>query len=204
MILAGDLGGTKTLLGLFEPGTARPRQVVSRAYPTQEFDRFTALLDAFAADIGSAIAVDTVAIGVAGPIVDQRAKLTNIDWNVSAAEIADRVGTQRVALLNDLEAMAYSVNVLEGNELVTLQHGMPRTNGNAAVIAAGTGLGQAYLHYIDGRLLPVASEGGHADYAARTDREFGLARFLREQYGRARSEERRVGKECRSRWSPYH
>jgi glucokinase len=189
MILAGDLGGTKTLLGLFEPGTRRPRQVVSRTYPTQEFDSFTALLDAFAADTQSAIAVDTVAVGVAGPIVDQRAKLTNIDWNVSVAEIAGRVGTQRVALLNDLEAMSYSVTVLDDDELVTLQQGTPRADGNAAVIAAGTGLGQAYLHYIRGGLLPVASEGGHADFAARTDREFGLARLLREKYGRAEVEQ---------------
>jgi glucokinase len=189
MILASDLGGTKTLLGVFEPGNGRPRQVVSRAYPTQEFNSFTALLDAFAADTGSAIPVDTVAVGVAGPIVDQQAKLTNIDWNVSVAEIASRVGTRRVALLNDLEAMAYSVTVLEGDELVTLQRGTPRADGNAAVIAAGTGLGQAYLHYINGRLLPVASEGGHADFAARTDREFGLARLLRESYGRAEIEQ---------------
>jgi glucokinase len=189
MILAGDLGGTKTLLGFFEPGGKRPRQVVSHAYRTQEFDSFTALLDAFAADTESVSAIETVAVGVAGPIVDQQAKLTNIDWNVSAAEIARRVGTRRVALLNDLEAMAYSVSVLEGDELVVLQRGNARANGNAAVIAAGTGLGQAFLHYINGRLLPVASEGGHADFAARTDREFGLVRLLRENYGRAEVEQ---------------
>ena len=189
MLLAGDVGGTKTLLGLFERGEPRPRHVVSRAYPTQEFDSFTAILDAFAQDVGSRIAVDAVAAGVAGPIVDAGAKLTNIAWDVSAAEIARRLDTRHVALLNDLEAMAYSVGVLEGAELMVLQRGERRPNGNAAVIAAGTGLGQAYLHFINGRLLPVASEGGHADFAPRTDREFDLARMLRERYGRAEVEQ---------------
>src|ERR1051325_2451794 len=197
MILAGDLGGTKTLLGLFECGEPRPRHVTSRSYPTQEFDSFTAILDAFARAVGrrpraqsrDATTVDAVAVGVAGPIVDRRAKLTNISWNVSAEEIAQRLATPRVALLNDLEAMAYSVAVLEGDELVTLQEGTRNATGNAAVIAAGTGLGQAYLHFIDGRLLPVASEAGHADFAARTDREFDLVRMLRKSYGRAEVEQ---------------
>lgn len=197
MILAGDLGGTKTLLGLFERGEPRPRHITSHAYPTQEFDSFTAILDAFTRDVGrlpraqsrGAATVDAVAVGVAGPIVDRRAKLTNISWNVSADEIAQRLATPHVALLNDLEAMAYSVAVLEGQERVTLQEGRRNPNGNAAVIAAGTGLGQAYLHFIEGRLLPVASEAGHADFAARTDREFELVRMLRKSYGRAEVEQ---------------
>jgi glucokinase len=189
MILAGDLGGTKTLLGLFERGETRPRQIVARAYPTQEFDSLTAILDAFARDIGRTIAVDAAAVGVAGPIVDRQAKLTNIQWDISAAEIARRLETSRVGLLNDLEAMAYSVAVLEGPEVVTLQRGDREKSGNAAVIAAGTGLGQAYLHFIDGRLRPVASEGGHADFAPRTDREFELARMIRDQHGRAEVEQ---------------
>ena len=189
MILAGDLGGTKTLLGLFERGEPRPRQIVSRAYLTQEFDSFTAILDAFVRDTGRAIAVDAAAVGVAGPIVDQHANLTNIQWDISVAEIANRLETSRVGLLNDLEAMAYSVAVLTGAEIVTLQRGERKKKGNAAVIAAGTGLGQAYLHFLNGRLLPVASEGGHADFAPRTDREIELARMLRDLYGRAEVEQ---------------
>jgi glucokinase len=189
MILAGDLGGTKTLLGLFERGEPRPRQITSRAYSTQEFDSFTAILDAFARDVGRATTVEAVAVGVAGPIVDRHAKLTNIAWNVSVDEIARRLDTSRVALLNDLEAMAYSVSVLDGDELVVLQRGEPKKPGNRAVIAAGTGLGQAYLHFIEGRLVPVASEAGHADFAARTDREYELVRMLRKLYGRAEVEQ---------------
>jgi glucokinase len=189
MILAGDLGGTKTLLGLFQREPRRPRPLVTRAYPTQEFDRFTAILDAFARDVGKPLRVDAAAVGVAGPIVDQHARLTNIPWDVSVSEIGTHLNVRRVALLNDLEAMATSVALLEGEEVAVLQRGELKTSGNAAVIAAGTGLGQAYLHRVNGRLLPVASEGGHADFAPRTDREFELARMLRGLYGRAEVEQ---------------
>ena len=164
-------------------------QVTARAYPTQEFSSFTAILDAFARDVGRAFAVDAVGVGVAGPILNRAARLTNVDFDVGAAAIEQHLGTTRVLLLNDLEAMAYSVDVLSSEELVTLQRGHRNPDGNAAVIAAGTGLGQAYLHRIDGRLVPVASEGGHADFAARTDREFDLARLLRRDFGRAEVEQ---------------
>jgi glucokinase len=189
MLLAGDLGGTKTLLGLFERAERRPRPRVAIAYPTQEFDSFTAILDAFAHDTGDPHVVEAVAIGVAGPIVDQHARITNVGWDVSAAQISEHLKLRHVALLNDLEATATSVTVLEGNEVMVLQRGTPIATGNAAVIAAGTGLGEAYLHRVERRLLPVASEGGHADFAPRTDREFELARMLRDLYGRAEVEQ---------------
>jgi len=190
MLLAGDLGGTKTLLGLFEPDDRRPQQVISRSYTTQEFDGFDAILDAFASDAGRGFTIDAAAIGVAGPIVNQHARLTNISWDVGVKEIGRHLHTARVSLLNDLEAMAYSVSVLNGDEVVVLQRGHANAQGNAAVIAAGTGLGEAYLHYINDRgLLPVASEGGHADFAPRTDREFELAKMLRDVHGRAEIEQ---------------
>jgi len=189
MILAGDLGGTKTHLGLFERASRRPRPLVAREYPTREFDSFSAILDTFARNVGEPLEIEAAAVGVAGPIVDQHARLTNILWEVSATDIGRHLKVRRVALLNDLEAMAASVAVLDGDEVVVLQRGEPTTTGNAAVIAAGTGLGQAYLHRVNGRLLPVASEGGHADFAPRTDREFELAKMLRDLYGRAEIEQ---------------
>ena len=189
MLLAGDLGGTKTLLGLFERGDRRPTPVGTRGYPTHEFTSFTEILDAFAHDMGQSLSVEAAAVGVAGPVVDQSARLTNIEWHVTAADIGARLGTRHVALLNDLEVMAHSVAVLDGEELVVLQRGMARSDGNAVVIAAGTGLGQAYLHRVNGRLKPVASEGGHADFAPRTDREIDLLRMLRGRYGRAEVEQ---------------
>ena len=190
MLLAGDVGGTKTLLGVFEAADRRPRPVVPpRAYATVSFPSFTAILDRFSreADLGSSI--EAVAVGVAGPVVANRARLTNVPWDISAAEISDRLGTSRVQLLNDLEAMANSVDVLASDEVALLQEGIARVDGNAAVIAAGTGMGQAYLQRVNGRLRPAASEGGHADFAARTDRELELVRMLREMYGRAEVEQ---------------
>lgn len=189
MLFAGDLGGTKTLLGLFERGNRRPRPVVSHAYPTQEFVSVTAILDAFARDVGAMLEIEAAAVGVAGPVVGQTARLTNIDWDVTAEEIGLRLDTRRVALMNDLEAMAHGVPVLRDDELVVLQRGAPALDGNAVVIAAGTGLGEAYLHRIAGRFVPVPSEGGHADFAARTDREIDFVRMLRERDGRAEVEQ---------------
>jgi glucokinase len=188
MILAGDVGGTKTLLGLFQRAGRRPQLVTRRAYVTNSFDSFSAILDAFARDVGDVFSIEAAAVGVAGPVIGDRAALTNITWDIGCREITERFATTRVRLLNDLEAMATSVDVLAADEVVVLQEGVPRADGNAAVIAAGTGLGQAYLHRVDGRLRPVPSEGGHADWAARHDAEIGLLLMLRREYGRAEVE----------------
>ena len=189
MLLAGDVGGTKTLLGLFAPHDPRPTPIETRAYPTRAFDSFVAILDTFARDTGRTLTPRGAAFGVAGPVLGRRATLTNIPWNIDLDAISGHLGTAHVALLNDLEAMATGVPVLSGDELETLQPGLARSDGNAAVIAAGTGLGQAYLHRVNGRLRPVPSEGGHADFAARTDRELELVRMLRDLYGRAEVEQ---------------
>lgn len=188
MLLAGDVGGTKTLLGLFDRADRRPAARAVHTYRTNDFTSFTAILDAFAREVQQPFTIEAAAIGVAGPVVANTARLTNITWDIAAAEITARFGTTAVRLLNDLEAMANSVDVLTPDEFVLLQEGIVRGDGNAAVIAAGTGLGQAYLHRVHGRLTPVASEGGHADFAARSDREIELVRMLRELYGRAEVE----------------
>lgn len=185
MLLAGDVGGTKTLLGLFERGVPRPRPIVIHAYTTLEFASLTEVLDAFARDVHQPFALDAAALGVAGPVVDNTARLTNIPWDISAASVTARFGATRVCLLNDLEAMGHSVEVLDGDDLMLLQEGAPVSRANAALIAAGTGLGEALLHRLNGRLVPIPSEGGHADFGARTDRELELVRMLRERYGRA-------------------
>jgi glucokinase len=189
MLLAGDVGGTKTLLGLFERAEPRPRAVETRSYVTSDFNSFTEILDAFARDVHKPFSVDAAVAGVAGPVVGDAARLTNIAWDVSAAEIRARFGTSRARLLNDLEAMATGARVLAGDELDTLQEGTARADGNAVVIAAGTGLGEAYLHRVNGTLEPVASEGGHADFAARNDREIELLNMLRRDEGRAEVEQ---------------
>jgi glucokinase len=175
VLLAGDVGGTKTLLGLFERARPRPRLVVAHTYLTNEFSSFRQILDSFAADVGAAFVVEA-------------ARLTNINWDITRGEIASHLKTGRMQLLNDLEAMALGAAALGPEELLELQRGIPRSDGNAAVIAAGTGLGQAYLHRVDGRFTAMASEGGHGDFAARTDREMAFVLMLRDLYGRAEVE----------------
>jgi glucokinase len=184
MILAGDVGGTKTLLGLFERAEPRPSPRHLFKYSTTDFSTFGDQLDTFARDVGGMPRLDAVAIGIAGPVTGRVARLTNHTWMVDADSIAERLDAP-VALLNDLQAMAYSLEVLTPAEQVVLQAGEPRPDGHAALVAAGTGLGAAALHRVDGRLVPAPSESGHADFAARSEREWELARMLTGLYGRA-------------------
>jgi len=186
MLLAGDIGGTKTLLGLFDPVPVRPRPVVIRSFPTLDYGDLSDMIAAFMADGEVKGARARIAcFGVAGPVIGEAAELTNVPWRVDGARIGAAFAFRRVALLNDLQAMAYSVPVLHDSELHVLQQGEALRGGNIALIAAGTGLGEALLHNVDGRFVPSPSEGGHADFPARTDREIALLRDLTARYGRA-------------------
>jgi glucokinase len=182
MILAADVGGSKTLVGRFTAERPRPRLVDVQELPTLDHAGLPALLDAAGALRGPQITA--VALGIAGPIVDGEVTMTNVPWKVRHAEMVEATGVTRLRLLNDLEAMAFAVPVLAPHELHTLQHGRPQPGGNAALIAAGTGLGEAVLHRVGDRLVPVPSEAGHADFAARTDDELALVRHLRDRVGR--------------------
>lgn len=184
MWLAADVGGTKTLLGLFEDRAGRLRASVVREYATTDFSTFPAMLDQFAADAGP-LRVRGAAMGVAGPVLDNRAVLTNVGWAVDGADVAKHLGVPRVQVLNDLAAIATSVGSLDESELVTLHEGEPDANGGAAVIAAGTGLGVGLLQRGERYLIPAATESGHADFAARTDDELTLVRQIRYRFGRA-------------------
>jgi glucokinase len=185
MLLAGDIGGTKTLLGLFEPAP-RPRSVAVRAFGTLDYDDLTTMIaDFMSGETVKETSIQAACFGVAGPVIDEAASLTNVPWKVDARLVSARFRFPRVMLLNDLQAMAYSVPVLEPSELHTLQEGSRMEGGNIALIAAGTGLGEALLHNIGGRLIPSPSEGGHADFSARTEREIVLLRDVIARYGRA-------------------
>jgi glucokinase len=185
MLLAGDVGGTKTLLGLFARAPERPRPVEIGEFVTLDYDGLAPMIrDFLGAHHVDARQVAAATFGVAGAVTQQVARLTNVPWLVDAAAIAETATLKRVHLLNDLESMAYAVAVLEPDELAVLQHGIAHPAGNAAVIAAGTGLGEALLHNIDGRFVPGASEGGHADWGARTPREIDMLIALTRVYGR--------------------
>src|SRR6185295_16508402 len=185
MLIAGDIGGTKTLLGLFDHAAARPRPIVVRSFSTLDYDDLTTMIATFLKEdaAANAAAIDTACFGVAGPVIGESATMTNIPWRIDAARVRSAFGF-RVKLLNDLEAMAYSIPVLQPDEVHVLQEGAAIAGGNIALIAAGTGLGEALLHNVDGRYIASPTEAGHADFGARTERELQLVRALTPRFGR--------------------
>ena len=186
MLLAGDVGGTNTRLGLYERGHLRPELRTTRTYGTSAFPDLESMIARFCEDSGIvASTIRAAAFGVAGPVLDNTVDLTNAAWFIDGARVARTLGLDRVTLLNDLQAMAWGITVLEASEMVTLQAGTFDPRGNAALIAPGTGLGQALLHRVGDRLIPSPSEGGHADLAPRTPREVELLFAITAGFGRA-------------------
>src|SRR3954468_6791044 len=143
LLLAGDIGGTKTLVGLFERADGRLRPIAVRTFDTLEHDDLPAMIRVFFRDADTPSEQGTTAcFGVAGPVLDRRAELTNVPWRVDARLVEEAFGIRSVRLLNDLQAMAYGVPVLNGPEVYVLQAGHAIAGGNIAIIAAGTGLGE--------------------------------------------------------------
>jgi glucokinase len=189
VLLAADVGGTKTLLGLFEESSDRPKVIETGEFITLDYDGLVPMIREFL----KAEAVETgliraASFGVAGAVTDNVARLTNVPWVVDGDAIAAAASLPHVHILNDLQAMAYAVPVLEADELDYLQQGVALPGGNAAVIAAGTGLGEALLLNVDGRFVPGSSEGGHADWGARTPREIEMLAAMVRIYGRCSNE----------------
>jgi glucokinase len=189
-VLAGDIGGTTTRLGVFAAGASRPELVAMRTYETTEFAGIAEMAAAFLRDESvAARSIGMACFGAAGPVLDGIVQLTNSPVLVDASVLAGAIGLPHVSLLNDLEALAYALPVLAPGEVFGLQEGRASPTGAIAVIAAGTGLGEAALYNINGRPVARASEGGRADFAARTDRDILVLRHLRWKNGRAAVEE---------------
>jgi glucokinase len=189
-VLVGDVGGTSTRLGVFEPTSSRPRALAIRTFRTLDFSSLLDMISAFLdGEASSASSIASACFGVAGPVDGDVADLTNVPWRVDASRVARTFGLARVNLLNDLEALAYALPALVDSEVRVLQTGRPVPKGSIAVIAAGTGLGEAVLHHVDGRYRAHAMEAGHADFAARSDREITVLRDLWRRRGRASVED---------------
>jgi len=179
MLLAGDVGGTKTLLGLFSAAPDRPKPVDVAEFATLDHDGLESMIESFLKSRKlKATHIEAASFGVAGQVTEEVARLTNVPWQVDCESVATRVGLRRTYVINDLEALAYGVTVLDEDEMKMLQRGVPYPKGNAAVIAAGTGLGEALLLNVNGRFVPGASEGGHADFAPTTVRQIEMLREL--------------------------
>jgi glucokinase len=182
MILAGDIGATKTNLGYFAPGAAGLVLRRYKSYPSQEYGSLGEIIGQFVAEFPET--VERAAFGIAGPVIDGRVETTNISWVVDARELAAQLGLQDVGLMNDLAATAYGVLWMTGDDRVVLNEGSPARGGTIAVIAAGTGLGEGGLVWTGKRYRALSSEGGHADFAPRSELEIDLLRFLMERFGR--------------------
>jgi glucokinase len=185
MLLAGDVGGTKTIIGLFARTDARPELIETRTYRTIDHNSLAELSREFLRDTSTRPSdIEAASFGVAGPVDGTRARLTNVPWLVDLDAFRAHIPVPRAHLLNDLEALAWSIAVLGDEEIGVLHEGTADPRGNVGLIAAGTGLGIAVLPNVDGRLVPRASEGGHADFPARTDDERRLATALAAEFGR--------------------
>jgi glucokinase len=189
MLLAGDLGATNTRLGLFKRANPRPEEVFSRDFPTKGYPGVAPMILELLAETKTPVAdIEAAAIGAAGPVIRQRVHPTNISWALDGQQVMEATGLRRLHLLNDVEVMGHSVAALQPNELRVLQQGHKNPEGNAVLLTAGTGLGTGMLININGKLHPSPSEGGHADFAARTPREIELLEELTRQFGRAHIE----------------
>ncbi len=174
--LAGDIGGTKTNLGLFVAGEDRPEMLLMESYSSNSAAGLPELISRFLE--AHPRSISSACFGIAGPIIDGRCKATNLPWEISEAQIKRKFNWENVRLINDLTATALAVPILQDHELHTL-NAVKSEPGNIGVIAPGTGLGVSLLVLADGKLQPVASEGGHVDFAPRTEDEVDLWRYLR-------------------------
>jgi len=181
MILAGDVGGTKTILALYEYKKTEWICCKKQVFASAEFNCFEALLVCFLKDEADAV-LQYVCIGVAGPVINGDCVTTNLPWVLKAHEIAAQTGAESVRLLNDLEATAWGVLNMPAQDFVELNPNAKARPGNLAVLAAGTGLGEALVVWRDETYHVVATEGGHTDFAARNELEIGLLRYLMEIY----------------------
>jgi glucokinase len=184
MFLAGDLGGTKTLLAEFVLVGDSLREVSRQKYSSRSYPSFDDILADFLK--GRSEPLVSGCFGVAGTVVQGQSHATNLPWSLDERLLAEKIGVPRVKLLNDLEATALGMLVLPSGSLNTLADPEPkseRRTGNVGVIAAGTGLGEAMLYWDGERHHPIASEGGHADFAPRSDREVELWKYLRTTFG---------------------
>ncbi len=177
MILAGDLGGTKANLGLFEIQAGKLACVFIKRYATQEHNSLEEVVTDFLNETKGK--VTAASFGIAGPVVQNRVHATNFPWIVDGAVMARHLGVSRVRLLNDLEAAAFGIGVMEPADLEVIHRGESVPQANRAVIAAGTGLGEAILFWDGAQHVPIATEGGHADFAPHTKQQAELWEFLK-------------------------
>jgi len=181
MILAGDIGGTNARLAYFQQQNGHFQLVAERVFPSREHREFGEIVSRFVDESG--MRPDAACFGIAGPVRNGRVETSNLPWVIEQTRLAKQIHLSDTLLINDLEASAWGIGALASGDLVSLNHVSGSVTGNQAVIAPGTGLGEAGLFW-DGKTHQVfACEGGHADFAPQTEQEIELLRYLRTRFG---------------------
>ncbi|MCA6074253.1 glucokinase [Fulvivirga sedimenti] len=176
IVLAADIGGTKTNMALFRHTDLEFEELISHTYPSSSFNSPTEIIDDFSERAG--ISYDAISLAIAGPVYKQSVQATNLPWGINALEIQKKTGIAEVYLINDLEANAYGLGVLKPEDFVCIHEGDPEPEGNVAMISPGTGLGEAGMYWDKKYLHPFATEGGHCDFAPQTELDIEILKFL--------------------------
>jgi glucokinase len=185
VILAGDVGGTKCNLALFAERNGSLKTVFRQRFASKEFAQFDLIVKEFSRQAASHIPAEGVVaagFGVAGPVIDNNVRATNLPWSVDSRTLERELGVKRIVLMNDLGATGHSIGHLQREEFCVLNAGKPEPGGTRALLAAGTGLGQSILIWDGERYRIVPSEGGHSDFAPHTEQQIELLRFMRRRY----------------------
>ena len=180
-VLAGDIGGTNARLAIVDVGPAGTRVIRKRRLPSRDYPGLAPMVRAFLAEVGET--PSRACFGIACPVVDGRCSPTNLSWSVDIETLPAEIGIPWATVINDLHAVGYGVQRLSADDFVTLQAGVPDEHGAIAIIAAGTGLGQAFLTRDGDDYRVHHSEGGHASFSPRNDLEWELHRSLAQRFG---------------------
>jgi len=180
MILAGDIGGTNTRLAVFSNDAGPKHPLVRETFPSSEYAGLEGIVKQFLS--GRDLTITSACFGVAGPVKDGRATITNLPWIIEEKILSLELGLERVRLLNDLEAIASSIPHLGADDIETINHGEPVHNGTMALIAPGTGLGEAFLTWDGNHHVAHSSEGGHANFAPANQLEADLLQYMGRHY----------------------
>ncbi len=181
LLLAGDVGGTKTILALVDQEHGARHPIAEERFRSSDYASLVEIIQEFVRE--HRCQPEAASIGVAGPVHENRVEVTNLPWEVDGARLSEALDGVPVDLLNDLEAIANGIPALEKDDSVVLKPGETEEHGAIAIVAPGTGLGEAYLIWDGKRYRPVPSEGGHTDFAPATELELELLSYLMPRLG---------------------
>ncbi len=183
MLLAGDIGGTKTVLSIFSPEQGPNVPLTQKTFSSTAYQSLESMIRDFLQTVDANVEIVAACFAVAGPVFSNRAHITNLSWVIDAENVKSTFGWSNVLLMNDLEAVAYAIPILEPDDIFTISAGNSVSGGNISVVAPGTGLGEAFLTMNDGQYTAHASEGSHASFAPMNSLQAGLLSFLQETMG---------------------